>query len=213
MEESVWLSYLVLKYQSSALAMAARGLIHSPSPLLRLHAGPDQDGRRVDWRIFIHELRGPRRERRLDYVDEPKSTNDKHAGILSKFERAKIVTSVKFKKAKLEIDNSMGEAEAVLAKNLELLPSLSSRKWNTSCPLIHLASREAESHREEGRPMFHPSSTSSSSTLLPAVNEVPWATSLRMERSHSKQTRLLHASHFRLLSLRSRDRQQYKLCC
>lgn len=57
-----------------------------------------------------------------DYVEEPNSSNSKHAGILSKFERTKIAASTKPKKAKVEVDDSIGEAEPVVAKGLEPLP-------------------------------------------------------------------------------------------
>lgn len=57
-----------------------------------------------------------------DYAKEPKSSNNKHAGILSKFERSKRAASVKPKRAEPEVDEPIEEVEPVFAKGLEPLP-------------------------------------------------------------------------------------------
>ena len=54
---------------------------------------------------------------------EEKSTKNKHAGLLSKFERTKTAAATKAKKTKVEIAEPEEEtAEAVFAKGLEPLP-------------------------------------------------------------------------------------------
>lgn len=60
--------------------------------------------------------------RDADDTDERKLSKNKHAGILSKFERTKTAASAKPKKTQPEADEQVETAEPVIAKGLEPLP-------------------------------------------------------------------------------------------